>query len=225
MKTQSDTELLATLIGEKDLVKVEKLLYYDGGQKRLGSLANITMEEIVNYTALTKNQANRLVASIELGKRISCEAIPKRDHICSPEDIAILFMEELRYEKQEHFCTLLLNTKNEIIGKEMVSKGNINSSIVDPRDVFCSAIKKGAASIALIHNHPSGNPEPSDMDIRVTDKLVEAGNLLDIKVVDHLIIGDGKFISFKRKRLIKEPVFGRQDNGIREKANKDKGAR
>jgi DNA repair protein RadC len=108
----------------------------------------------------------------------------------------------MRYLKKEYFKVLLLNTKNEIIMIENISVGSLNSSVVHPREVFCTAVKKSACSMIAVHNHPSGNPAPSQTDIDVTKRLVEAGELLGIKVLDHLIIGDGTYVSLKEKMLI-----------------------
>ena len=223
MKELSDADLISTITGQKDLSKVQKLFYCDGGEMKLRPITNLTMEEIVEYTSMSKTQANRIAASIELGKRISTEPIKKRAHIETPEDIANLFMEDLRYEKQETFHVLLLNTKNEIISKQMISKGNINSSIVDPRDVFSVALKQNAACMVLIHNHPSGNPEPSDADKKVTERLKKAGELLDVKVIDHIIIGDQTFKSLKRERVFEDAE--RYDSSINEKNRFDRDER
>ena len=111
-------------------------------------------------------------------------------------------MEDLRYLQHEQFRILLLNTKNVIIACEEVSRGSLNSSIVHPREVFNRAIKRSAAAIILIHNHPSGDPTPSQEDINITRRLVEVGRLVGIEVLDHLIIGDGVFTSLKEKGYV-----------------------
>jgi len=108
----------------------------------------------------------------------------------------------MRYMKNECFKVLLLNTKNEIIAIHTVSIGTINSSLVDAREVFKPAIKRGAASVAFAHNHPSGNPTPSETDIEVTTRLIDAGKLLGVNVIDHIIIGDGVFTSLRQERLM-----------------------
>ncbi len=108
-------------------------------------------------------------------------------------------MEEMRYLKKEIFKALLLDTKNQVIKIIDVSIGSLNSSIVHPREVFCEAIKSGCNSIIFVHNHPSGDPTPSSEDIKTTQRLEECGNILGIRVLDHIIIGDGKYISFKDK--------------------------
>ena len=112
------------------------------------------------------------------------------------------FMEDMRYLKKEYFRILLLDVKNQILAKEDISIGNLNSSLVHPREVFHSAVKKSASSILLVHNHPSGNPEPSDNDLEITKRLVMAGEILGISVLDHLIIGDGRYVSLKERMII-----------------------
>ena len=201
----SNTELIAILIGsgqreESAMVLASKILATrDDGIKYLSTAKP---EELLRVSGIGEAKACRIAAAVELGKRLSEGGGKKRTKFGSPEEIAALFMEEMRLETKEFFRILLLNTRNELIGKELISIGNITSSIVDPRDVFKPAIKRGAASIVLIHNHPSGNPEPSDADILVTNRLIQAGELLEVKVLDHLIIGDGKFVSLKKRKLI-----------------------
>jgi DNA repair protein RadC len=141
-------------------------------------------------------------AAAELGKRMIESKAAQHLRFDSPEELALFLMEDLRYEKNELFKVLLLNIRGEVMGREVVSMGSINASIVDAREVFRPAVRRGAASIVLVHNHPSGDPSPSEQDIAVTGCLVEAGEVLGIKVLDHLIIGDGCFISFRRKDLM-----------------------
>src|SRR5690606_368061 len=113
-----------------------------------------------------------------------------------------LIMEEMRYLKKEHFRIAILDTKNHIIAIEEISIGNLNSSIVHPREVFNIAIRRTANSIILIHNHPSGDPTPSREDINITNRLIEAGNIIGIKVLDHIIIGDNRYLSFRERNII-----------------------
>ena len=121
--------------------------------------------------------------------------------IRSPEDASNLVMEEMRHFDR-NISGFLLNTKNQVISCETISIGNLNSSLVHPRELFKIAIKKSAASLILIHNHPSGDPTPSHEDIQITKRIIEAGKLLGIEVLDHIIIGDKIFISMKEKALI-----------------------
>jgi DNA repair protein RadC len=111
-------------------------------------------------------------------------------------------MEEMRYYKKEYFKIVLLNTKNEIISSENVSIGTLNSSLVHPREVFIMAIKKSAASIVLLHNHPSGNSQPSKEDISITKRLSEAGKIIGIDVIDHIILGNGTYTSLKEQCIL-----------------------
>ena len=125
----------------------------------------------------------------------------RRVSASSPDEVAALFMEEMRYLKKEHFKVLLLNVRNEIISTEDVSIGSISSSDAHPREVFSGAVRRGAANIILVHNHPSGNPDPSESDIRLTGRLDQAGKIMGIQVLDHIIIGDGTYVSMKSEGI------------------------
>lgn len=138
-------------------------------------------------------------AALELGVRVA-ESEIVRYQVKNPWDIYKYYMESMRYLKEEIFKTVLLNTKNEIITDIDVSHGTLNSSLVHPREVFKQAIKKSANKIILIHNHPSGNVEPSNEDMHITDRLIECGKIIGIEVIDHIIIGDGIYYSFKESR-------------------------
>jgi DNA repair protein RadC len=201
----SNTELLAVLIGsgtkaESAIVLAAKILAMtsDG----LPWLSTAMPEELADIPGIGCAKASRIVAATELGKRLAAYRKPGKVRLGSPEEIAAIFMEEMRHERKELFKILLLNIRNESMGTSLISTGNLTGAIVDPRAVFMPAIKKGAASIVLVHNHPSGDPTPSDADVNVTERIVEAGKILDIRVLDHLVIGDGVFTSFKRKNLI-----------------------
>jgi len=201
----SNPELLAILIGSgtrdsSAITLASKLLTLDGSG--ILFLADCIPEELINVRGIGIAKACQLVSAIELGKRIAVKPKDKRININSPKEVASLFMEEMRYLRKEFFQVLMLNTKNEIIMVDNVSIGNLNSAIVHPREVFSRAIKKSASSIILVHNHPSGNPQPSREDIDLTSRLMESGKILGIEVLDHIIIGDGIFISLKEKMLV-----------------------
>jgi len=138
---------------------------------------------------------------VELEK-IKQEKWHSEKKITSPEDVANMFIPLFRDEVKERFLVICLNSANKIIKHETVSIGNLNSSVVHPREIFKSALEQSAASIILLHNHPSGNPEPSNEDISITKKLVEAGKIMDIPVFDHIIIAGNNYTSFVEKRLI-----------------------
>lgn len=203
--TLTNGELLAILIGTgtKDhsaLTLANRILSLE--EAGISYLTDCMPEELSKIDGIGIAKSCQILAAIELGKRISRDPGVERNTVGTPADVASFFMEEMRYRKKEVFKVLFLNTKNEITSTEDVSIGNLNSSIVHPREVFRSAVKRGAAAIIIIHNHPSGNPSPSDNDLAITKRLVEAGELMGIPVLDHLIIGNGIFLSFKEKMFM-----------------------
>ncbi len=204
VSTLSNAELLALFVEngtrEKTAIDLseEVLALSDKG---IMYLANCSVEEICKVRGIGPAKACKIKAAVELGKRIN-EAPRKRRYITSAHDVQEMFMERMRHYEKEHFNVLLLNTKGEIIGEQSISVGDINSSIVNPRETFIEAVRRNAVAIILIHNHPSGNPEPSGEDLNVTKRLVEVGNLIGIKVLDHLIIGDGTYVSLKDRGAI-----------------------
>ncbi len=193
----SNAELLTLITSALDTEHANNLL-----KVGFNELASMSTEQIQKLSGLTKKRAQQLRASIELSRRMAISTKVRKTRVDSPQAIAEYFMEEMRHNKKECFKVLLLNVQSEVIGVETVSIGNINSSIVDPREVFNLAVKKSAARIALVHQHPSGNPKASEADIKVTKRLIEAGEILDIKIIDHIIIGDGVFTSLKSQRLM-----------------------
>lgn len=204
-ETLSNEELIAIIIrtGSRTESAVElskELLSKDN--RGLVYLRDTTLQELMETKGIGECKASQILAAIELGKRINFLYALDKVKINQPNTIADLFMDEMRYLQKEHFRIVLLDTKNQIIVTEEISVGTLNASIVHPRDVFKVAIKRNANSIILIHNHPSGDPAPSREDINITNRLADVGNLVGIKVLDHIIIGDNKYISFKERRLI-----------------------
>lgn len=205
VKSLSNSELIAVIIrtgskGDTAIQLAERIISLD--DRGIGFLSDATIEELTDVKGIGNCKAAQLLAAIELGKRISAYKKEDNIRISCPNDIADLLMEEMRYLKKEYFKIAILDTKNQIITIENISIGNLNSSIVHPREVFNMAIKRSANSIILVHNHPSGDPTPSSEDINITNRLIEAGNILGIKVLDHIIIGDNKYISFKERNII-----------------------
>lgn len=196
----SNAELLAILLrtgtSEESVISLACRILNQVGELR--GLKSITYDELVMIRGIGPAKALQIAAGLELGKRIST-SIPNRPTIRSPQDVAGLMMEDLRYHSQEHFVCLYLNTKNQVIGKETVFIGSLNSSIVHPREVYKEAIRRSSASVICLHNHPSGDPTPSREDIEVTRRLLDAGKIIGIDLLDHLIIGDGRFYSLKEK--------------------------
>lgn len=200
----SNAELLAILIrvGNKNESAVQlatKIIARGGG---LRSLPDLSLEDLQQIKGIGPDKAVMIKAALELGSRLATTPREAAGSITSPRQAAELFMEELRYKKKEYFKILLLNTKNHVISKEEISVGSLSASIVHPREIFNIPLRKSAASVILFHNHPSGDPSPSQEDLEVTRRLVDAGNILGITVRDHIIIGDGCFFSFREKGLL-----------------------
>lgn len=196
----SNRELLGLLINsgtrEKSAMDLaEDILAKDDGG--IFYLRETSIEELMSVNGIGKSKATRILAAVELGKRIAMKPVQSGKFIEGDEDVAQLFMEDMRYQKKEIFKALLLNSKGGVISTETISIGELNSTVVHPREVFSAAIKKSAAAIIFVHNHPSGDPKPSQEDYLTTARLVECGNLLGIRVADHLVIGDGRYISMK----------------------------
>ena len=201
----STTEILAILInsGTKEISALEiaaQLLSIDTRGVRF--LAECSPEELGRIKGMGQAKICTVLAAVELGKRIAAAPVRDRNLIRSSSDIADLFMEKMRYYKKEHFVSLMINAKGEIIEETEVSIGDLCSSSTHPREVFVDAVKRSAGSVVFLHNHPSGDPSPSDTDIQTTKRLIEAGTILGIPVLDHIIIGDGIYVSMKAMGLI-----------------------
>jgi DNA repair protein RadC len=196
----SNSELLAILLrsgrqGENVVELASKLL------KRFGknNLPNLTFKELKDYPGLGPAKASEIVACFELGKRLLKDK--KAEIFLSPKDVWEE-LKDLRNHKKEHFVIFYLDTRNQEIKRETISIGSLNANLVHPREVFEPAVRNLAAQIILAHNHPSGDPEPSRDDLEITKKLVEAGKILGIEVIDHIIVAKNGFLSFKNEGLI-----------------------
>lgn len=201
----STIEILAILIssGTKKKSAYEIAAQLIASDKRgIRFLAECSPEELGEIKGLGKAKICTILAAVELGKRIAAAPVENRNMIRSSSDIVDIFMERMRYYKKEHFISLMINAKGEIIEEVEVSIGDLCSSTTHPREVFVDAIKRSAGSVVFLHNHPSGDPTPSDMDITTTKRLIEAGMILGIPVLDHIVIGDGVYVSMKAKGLI-----------------------
>ena len=200
IESLSNGELLALLInsgtkGKSAMALAEEVLAKD--EKGISYLRESSLEELLSINGIGKAKAARIMAAVELGKRIASKPTEKRVKIESDEDVAHIFMEDLRYKKKEIFKAVLLDSKGGIISIETVSIGELTSTLVHPREVFNQAVKKSAAAMVFVHNHPSGDPTPSKEDFNTTDRLVACGDILGIKVVDHIVIGDGRYIRIR----------------------------
>lgn len=204
-RSLSNSELIAIIIrmGSREFSAIDlanKLLTIK--EEGLPYLANASIEEMTSVKGIGECKAAQVLAAIELGRRTVLENLKEKKKITSPLDVVEFFMAEMEHLKKEHFKIVMLDTKNQIIATEEVSVGNLNSSIVHPREVYKEAIKRSSASIILVHNHPSGDPTPSKEDINITRRLVECGELLGIRVLDHVIIGKKRHISLKEMEIL-----------------------
>jgi DNA repair protein RadC len=201
----SDAELLAILLrtgskNESVIVVAQKLLKEFGN---LAVLASKSVEELTHIKGIGKDKAAALVAAFELVRRIEFESKwYSNKKISSPKDIAELYIPLLRDELQEKFFVVCLSSSNRIIKHELLFVGTLNSSLVHPREIFKTALANNSANIILMHNHPSGNSEPSHEDISITRKISDAGKLLEIQIFDHIIIAGNSYTSFVEKRLL-----------------------
>ena len=200
----SNHEILAILLrtgikGENVLSLAERILAEVGGLSGLGKL---TVHELSQIHGLGKAKSAEVKAALELGRRSVSVNPMSRPVVNSPQDVAHIVMEEMRYLDREHFRVVSLSTKNHVLGISPVSIGSLNSSLVHPRECFKEAIRRNSNAIILLHNHPSGDPTPSQEDIEVTRRLADGGKILGIEVLDHLIIGDNRFISLKERGIL-----------------------
>ena len=197
-------ELIAILIrtgnAERSAVSLGEYLLAEFGS--IKGVATATLDQLASIKGLGGAKAAQIKAAIEFGNRLALFTEASRPSINGPRDVANLLMPDLRYQKKEHLKSLLLDTKNKVLAVRTVSIGDLSSSIVHPREVFKDAVIASAASIIVAHNHPSGDPTPSAEDVTVTKRLMQAGEIMGIDLLDHIVIGDGDFVSLKERGLI-----------------------
>ncbi|MBX3048841.1 MAG: DNA repair protein RadC [Anaerolineales bacterium] len=202
-RSLSTAELLAVLLrtgvpGESAVRLGERLLSHFGG---LAGLQRADFDDVKSQHGLGEAKAATLKAAIELGRRLAVQEPGERPAIASPADAAALVQYEMAGLEQEHLRAILLDTRNKVIAIDEVSQGTLNSAQVRMAELFKAAIRRNAAALILVHNHPSGDPTPSADDIALTRQVREAGRLLEIEVLDHLIIGQGRYVSLKEQKL------------------------
>lgn len=205
----TDIELLAVLLrtgtkGENSLELARRLLYPGDGAARKGEthLQDWTKDDLLRIHGIGKVKAIQILCLCELSKRMSQLSAREELDFSKPGTIAEYYMEDMRHRKQEYMKLLMLNSKSRFIGETDVSKGTINMSVVSPRELFIEALQKNAVYIILLHNHPSGDPSPSRDDILVTRRVKEAGELIGIELLDHIIIGDNCYVSLAMRDSI-----------------------
>ena len=201
----TDAELIAILLRTgrkgKSVIQISQELL--SNNQNLAVLSLKTVSGLTSTSGIGRDKAATLLAAFEISRRILVQSKWYSDKkITSPQDIADIFIPLLRDEIREKFIVVCLNSANKINRYETISIGNLNSSVVHPREIFKAAIEYNSASIILIHNHPSGNPEPSNEDISITRKIVESGKIMDIPVFDHIIVAGNSYTSFVEKRIL-----------------------
>lgn len=200
----SDAELLALIIGSGSgkvtAVDLAKRLIAE--HQSLSELSKLSSDELARNRGLGKARSAEIVAAFEIGRRLARARKIEKTQVNSPEDVAAFMQPHLAHLKREVFEVLLLNSANVIQKQVRISEGNLNTSIVHPREVYKAAIDGLAASIILVHNHPSGNPDPSNEDKMITRQLVETGKIIGIPVYDHVIIAGSSYTSFAERGLL-----------------------
>jgi len=199
----SSTELLAIILrvgigGENVLSMAQRLLANFGG---LGGLSRADFSQLTAERGLGPAKAAQILAALELGRRLMAESPEERWQIRAPSDAAHILMPVIGHQEQEHFVVLYLDTRNRVTDRETLYKGSLNTSLVRTAEVFRGAVRRNCAAVIVAHNHPSGDPNPSPEDVALTRRLVDAGKLLEIAVLDHLIIGENRYVSLRERAL------------------------
>jgi DNA repair protein RadC len=202
----SEAELLALVIRtgnpstKQSAVDIGRMMLQEFGSLR--NLAGATAAEICRVKGTGPAKASAIKASLEIAARLNTDRLANGERFTSPEQVYQHYHYSLRDRRKEYFLALLLDGKNRILKEVRISEGSLNQSIVHPREVFSPAVRESAAAIILVHNHPSGDPAPSREDREITRRLKDAGELMGVKVLDHIIIGDGSFVSFTAQGML-----------------------
>ncbi len=203
----SNTELIAVLLksgtkGKTSLMLAMDVLKAHPTYEGLTGLKHLTAKDLMRIPGVGKVKAVQILCVVELSKRLARESKGDAPHFSRPEQLAAYFMEEMRDLETEHLYAVFLDTKGRMLCNRVVFKGTVSYSLIHPREILRLALQYDASQIIIMHNHPSGNPDPSDQDIQITNQLVEAADLIGIPLMDHIIIGDNNYISFKERGLI-----------------------
>jgi len=199
----STSELLAILLrtgtrSESVINLGSRLLAQFGG---LAGIARASFADLCEVRGLGLAKAAQIKAALELGKRLMVASPEERPQVKSPADVANLLMMEMGFLEQEHLRVVLLDTKNHVLGMPTIYVGSLNTSVMRVGELFREAVRSNCAAVIVVHNHPSGDPTPSPEDVNITRQIVEAGKLLDVEVLDHLIIGQQRYVSLKERGL------------------------
>lgn len=203
----TNAELLAVLLrtgtqGTSSLDLANEILQNSSDDESILAIHHLTLQKLKKIKGIGTVKAVQILCLSELAKRLA-KASAKEGLIFNlPSTIAEYYMEDLRHQKQEIMKLLMLNTKTKLIGEINISKGTVNTSVISPRELFIEALERGAVSIILLHNHPSGDPTPSHSDIQLTRRVKEAGDIIGIELLDHIIIGNNCYMSFAEKQML-----------------------
>ena len=203
----TNIELLAVLLrngtkGMNSLELARNILQTQSGEEDILNIHNLTIKKLKKIKGIGKVKAIQIICLSELAKRLAKTSAKEGLIFNLPSSIANYYMEEMRHQKQEQMKLLMLNTKSKLIGESNISKGTVNASLVSPRELFIEALECGAVSIIMMHNHPSGDPTPSKNDLLLTKRVKDAGDLIGIELLDHIIIGNNCYISFAEEKLM-----------------------
>lgn len=203
----SNAELLAVLIksGTKDRTSLSlamEILQLHPAYKGLIGLHHLTQKDLMKISGIGRVKAIQILCAVELSKRLTRECKSQAPYFCRPKQVAAFFMEEMRNLETEHLIAAFLDTSGRLLHYQLVFKGSIQSSMVQPRELLRLALLHDAAQYVVLHNHPTGDPTPSPEDIETTRRLVNASEELGISLTDHIIIGDNRYVSLKERGLI-----------------------
>ncbi len=203
----TDAELLAVILrsGTSGCTAVElsrEVLKLSKNQEGLSGIHHLSLQELMQLNGIGQVKAIQIKAIGELSKRLARLSAREQLTFQKPSTIADYYMEFLRHEEQEHLICMMLDTKNHLLGESELFKGTVNASLISPREVFLEAFRHHAVNIILVHNHPSGDPNPSEEDMFVTKRIEKAGILLDIHLLDHIVIGDHRYVSFRERGML-----------------------
>ena len=205
----SDSELLAVILrsgvpGNNSLALANQILSLtkDTSYPGLLGLMHMSLPDLMKVNGIGKVKAIQLKCIGELSKRMASAVARPGLSFNDPITIAKYYMEHLRHEEQEVLIVMLLDGKNHLIGEQTLSRGTVNATLITPREIFLEAMKFHAVSVILVHNHPSGDPTPSDDDIKITERVYRSGELLGVRLLDHVVIGDHKYVSFRELGLL-----------------------
>lgn len=204
----SDAELLAVILrtgsrGENVIELAQRLLYRSGGDGII-DLHRFSMEQLMKIRGIGKVKAVQLICILELSKRLSKASASASVVFTSASSIAEYCMEDLRHESQETMKLLMINSKGMLIGENIIAKGTVNATIITPREVFIEALLRQAVGVVAMHNHPSGDPTPSKDDILLTKRIQQAGWIIGIELLDHIIIGNNCYISLREEGILEK---------------------